>query len=123
MRSLGDILPILVGDAHVVEADAVRPPGAVQRLVEPHEIDATLADVSRDDAGVEARREFERRAAAHAAAREPWDDLGKHGVEIAANPAVIAAHPVTEVPVDVAIGLGPSGEVPDAPRGDRGEVE
>ena len=52
--SLGHVLPVFIGDADVVEPDAVRPPGPVQRLVKGDEIDRAVADVPGDLSGVQA---------------------------------------------------------------------
>src|SRR5437762_2124316 len=123
VRSLGHVLPILVGDADVVESDAVGPPEFVQRLVERDEIDGTVADVPGDLSSVQALGQLNRRAPADAAAGEPRNQLAEDGVEVATHNAVIAAHAVTELTGDVAVLLGPSGEVPDLSSGDGRQVE
>src|SRR2546425_2929521 len=48
MRSLSHVLAVLVGDAHIVEADAVWTPGLLQPLVEADEIHRSLAHVAGD---------------------------------------------------------------------------
>src|SRR5213080_4825507 len=121
--SLGHVLTILVGDADVVEPDAVRPPQRGQRLVEGDEIDATVADVPGDLSSVQALGQLNRRAPADAAAGEPRNQLAEDGVEVATYNAVIAAHAVTELTGDVAVLLGPSGEVPELSSGNGRQVE
>src|SRR5204862_8350419 len=90
-----------------------RPPQRVQRLGEGDEIDGTVADVPGDLSSVQALGQLNRRAPADAAAGEPRNQLAEDGVEVATHNAVIAAHAVTELTGDVAVLLGPSGEVPE----------
>src|SRR5207302_5616504 len=90
--SLRDILAVLVSDADVVEADAVRPPRLVQLLVEGDEIDAALAHVAGDLPGIEALGQIDRRTPADAATAELRDDLSERGVQVPAHDVVIAAH-------------------------------
>src|SRR5260370_14462622 len=51
MRPLGHVLAILVGDADIVETDAVGAPGLVEPLVKLDEVDSPIAHVAGDMAG------------------------------------------------------------------------
>src|SRR5438034_9455266 len=116
-------MPILVGDADVVESDAVWPPHRMQRLVEGDEIDGTVADLPGDLSSVQALGQLNRRAPADAVAGESRNQLAEDGVEVATHNVVIAAHAVTELTGDVAVLLGPSGEVPELSSGNGRQVE
>src|SRR5207248_2450059 len=101
--SLRDILAVLVGDADVVEADAVRPPRLVQLLVKGDEIDAALAHIARDLTGIEPLGQIDRRAPAHAATGQLRDDLSQGSVQVSAHDVVIAANAMAELTGDVAV--------------------
>src|SRR5438105_4042277 len=121
--SLGDVLAVFVGDADVVEPDAVRPPRSVQRLVKGDEIDRAVADVPGDLSGVQALGQLDRRAPADAAVGQARENFAQGRIDIAANDVIIAAHPMTELTGDVAVLLGPSGEVPELTSRNGGQVE
>src|SRR5439155_25484353 len=123
MRPLSHVLAVLVGDADVVEADAVRAPGMVQLLVEGDEVDGAFPNISRDVSRVQSLRDVDRRPPTHAMSLQPGNDLTQDEVEIATNDAVVAAHAMAEFARDVAVWLGPSREVPDIPSRDRAQVE
>src|SRR5438445_13161427 len=94
--SLRDILAVLVGDADVVEADAVRPPRLVQLLVKGDEIDAALAHIARDLTGIEPLGQIDRRPPANAATGQLRDDLSQGSAQVSAHDAVIAVNPMAE---------------------------
>src|ERR1700694_1558642 len=106
--SLGDILPVLIGDADVVEADAVRPPRLVQLLVEGDEVDAALADIAGDLARIETLGQIHRWPPADAATRQLGNDLAEHGIQVATHDVVIATNAMAELGGDVAGRLRPS---------------
>src|SRR5436853_1455204 len=111
--SLGDALPILVGDADVVEADAVRPPRLVQLLVEADEIDAPLAHIARDLTGIEALGHIDWWPPADATPRQLRNNLSEDGVQVSMHHVVIATHAMAELPGDVAVLFRPPCEVPN----------
>ena len=123
MRALGHVLAILVGDADIVEADAVGAPGLVQPLVEVDEVDRALAHVAGDVPVVEALGHVDRRPATNAPLPQPRDDLAEGQVEIAADHGVVAADAMPELVGDVAVGLGQSGEVPHVAGRDGAQVQ
>src|SRR5437868_13608025 len=121
--SLRDILAVLVGDADVVEADAVRPPRLVQLLVKGDEIDAGLAYIARDLTGIEPLGQIDHRAPAHAATGQLRDDLSQGSVQVSAHDVVIAANAMAELTGDVAVLLRPPGEAPHLSGGNRRQAE
>ena len=122
VRPLRHVLAVLVGGADVVEADAVRPPRAVQLAVEIDGVDAPFAHCARDGPGVQVSRRMDPRALSQLAL-EPRQHLLEGAFDVAAHHPVVALHPVPEVAVLVAVRRVPGGEVPDVPGGDRAEVQ
>src|SRR5207245_3049073 len=112
-----------VGDADVVEADAVRPPRLVQLLIEGDEIDAALAHIAGDLTGIEALGQVDRWPPADATTGELRDDLCERGVQVSANDVVIAPNPMAELTGDMAVLFRPAGEAPHLPGGNRRQVE
>src|SRR5438132_13425586 len=90
--SLRDILAVLVGDADVVEADAVRSPRLMQLLVKGDEIDAALAHIARYLTGIEPLGQIDRRPPANAATGQLRDDLSQASLNVPAHAVVIAAN-------------------------------
>src|ERR1700674_5371158 len=123
MGSLCDVLPILVGDADVVEPDAVRPPRLVQLLIKADEVDATVAQVTRDLAGIEALGHIDRWPPPDATLRQLRNDLSENGVQVPVHDVVVATNTMAELAGDVAVLLRPAGEVPDLSGGNRCQVE
>src|SRR5437899_996526 len=121
--SLRDILAVLVGDADVVETDAVRPPRLVQLLIEGDEIDAALAHIAGYLTGIEALGQVDRWPPADATTGELRDDLCERGVQVSANDVVIAPNPMAELTGDMAVLFRPAGEAPHLPGGNRRQVE
>src|SRR5256714_15613040 len=83
--SLRDILAVLVGDADVVEADAVRTPRLVQLLVKGDEIHSALAHIAGDLTGAEALGHIDRRSPPHATTGDVRDDLAEASVQVSVN--------------------------------------
>src|SRR5438309_10819171 len=100
--SLRDVLAVLVGDADVVEADAVRTPRLVQLLVKGDEIHAAFAHIAGDLTGVEALGHIDRRPPPHATTGELRDDLAEGSVQVSAHDVVIAPNAMAELTGDMA---------------------
>src|SRR2546425_9791812 len=110
VRALRDVLAILVGDAHVVEADRARAPHAVDALIELVEVDRAGALVLRQVAGIERLRRARRLRPVGAGPRELRQDLLEHETDVAVDLAVLVRRAVSGLAVLGPGAPGPCGE-------------